>query len=85
MKTIQRVSSDAYAALGGCGCVAIFAAIGLTIGGLAFQYSLWAIFGKDIPWYADALCGVVLGAAALPLAFILWILSLCGIAFPLVH
>jgi hypothetical protein len=57
-----------------CGCLLILL-FNVTIGGLCFQYSLWAICGKDIPWYADVLCGLVGGEVVVPLAFVLWVLS----------
>lgn len=47
-----------------------------------FDYSLNAILGKDLPWYVDILGGVILNAIITVLAFICWIVQLCGIASP---
>lgn len=30
-----------------------------------FEYSLWAIFGKEVPWYLDLVGGIVLNGANL--------------------
>lgn len=66
------------------GCLGVLA-LNLTIGGMAFDYSLMFLVGKDVPWYADAIAGLFLGELAIPLAIACWISSLCGVHPPLVH
>jgi len=56
-----------------CGCFAMVLLMNATIGGVCFDYCLWSLFGKDIPWYADAVCGLIGGEVALPLAVVMWI------------
>ena len=70
--------------LTGCGCWIIFAIVNLTLGALCFDYSLSYIFAKDVPWYADMVCGLFLGEFTIPAAIICWILNMCGIPAPLV-
>lgn len=48
------------------------------LGTKAFDYMLWAIVGKDIPWYGDFICGVLLGWGSIPIAGVLWILNAFG-------
>ena len=50
-----------------------------------FEYSLWCLIGKDIPWYGDLAGGVVCNAFILPVALACWILRLCGIDAPFIH
>lgn len=46
--------------LGAFGMITIIMIIiNLVIGGVCFDYSLWAIIGKDVPWYVDMLCGLI--------------------------
>ncbi len=62
--------------VGGClGAALVLLLFNLLLGGFCFDFSLWALFGKDIPWYADLLCGLFLGQFVIPIAFIAWILS----------
>ena len=51
----------------------------VALGCITFSYSLWVIFGKDAPWYADLVGGILLGETTIPLGVILWILSLAGV------
>lgn len=67
--------------LGGC---ALLLAFNLTIGTLCFDYALFSVFGKEIPWYADMIAGAFLGQFALPVAVICWIVRLCGVPVPFV-
>jgi hypothetical protein len=60
---------------GFCGCALLILVINLLLGGFCFDYCFWAIFGKDIPWYGDMICGLFLGEFVLPLSVVLWILS----------
>lgn len=46
------------------------------IAGVAFDWCLWSIFGKDIPAWADVLCGIVAGEVAVPLAVVVLVVSL---------
>jgi hypothetical protein len=71
-----ELPADTAARGSACACLALFVVVfNLTLGALCFQYSLWAICGKDIPWYADAACGLIGGEVVVPLAFVLWVLS----------
>lgn len=70
---------------GGCIRLLIILPFNLIIGGLTFQYCLWAIFGKDVPWYLDALAGLFLAEFTCPLAIFCAIVKLCGIAAPFLH
>lgn len=47
-----------------------------------FDYNLMMYFGKDIPWYADMLCGVISNAINLPFAVVAFVLDCCGVATP---
>ncbi len=47
-----------------------------------FEYNLMMYFGKDIPWYADVLCGICTNAINLPCAVIAFVLDCCGVATP---
>lgn len=64
------------------GCFLLVLAVNLTIGGVCFDYALFSMFGKDIPWYADALCGLVLAEIVGPVALVCWIVRLCGVHAP---
>lgn len=68
-----------------CGCLLSVLALNLTIGGLCFDYVFYSIFGKDIPWYGDAVAGLFLGEVAIPATVICWIVRLCGIEAPFVQ
>lgn len=65
-----------------CGCLIAVLAVNLTIGAVCFDYVLYSLAGKDVPWYADAIAGLFLGEAAIPAAVICWILRLCGVEAP---
>ena len=56
----------------------------LTLGGWCFDYCLYSIVGKDIPFYADFIAGAFLGQFALPITIICWIIRLCGVPVPFV-
>lgn len=73
---------DNDSGIGVCGCFLIMLLINVTLGGYCFHYSLWNIFGKNIPWFADAVCGVVLGGVAIPTAVVCWVMRLCGVEAP---
>lgn len=82
--SVQARGSDStpLGCAGALGCFAVVAAFGLTIGAAAFQYSLWSIFAKDVPWYADMIGGLFLEAVVIPLAVACWIARLCGVEVP---
>ena len=65
-----------------CGTALFLLAFNLTLGGLCFDYSLFSLFGKDIPWYGDMVAGLFLGQFAGPIAIICWVVRLCGIDAP---
>ncbi len=75
--------SNGGSAGGLCGCMSLFLVLNLAIGGIAFNYCLWAISGHNIHWVGDVICGLILGELAIPLAIVFWILSLFGIQFPI--
>ena len=68
----------------GCILLIVLLAINLSIGGLCFDYALYSILGKDIPFYGDAIAGLFLGEIAIPLALVCWIVRLCGVPAPFV-
>jgi hypothetical protein len=50
--------------------------------GFCFQYSLYSIFGKDVPWYLDLLGGAMLNGFNLPVAVCCLIARACGVEVP---
>lgn len=62
--------------------VGIILLLNMTVGGLCFDYVLYSIVGKDIPWYADGIAGLFLGEFSIPLTVICWIVRLCGVPAP---
>jgi len=66
--------------------VIVAAAVAVTgsICGYCFDYSLWCIVGKDIPWYADAIAGIVTNGLVVTVAIACWIVRLCGVAVPFI-
>jgi len=69
---------------GVCGCLIAILVFNLAFGGWLFDYSLYSITGKDIPWYGDMVCGLFLGEIALPAAIICWVMRMCGVDVPFV-
>jgi len=67
------------------GCAGIVLLINCTVGGYCFDYSLYAIFGHDIPWYCDVVARLFLGEIAIPCAVICWIVSVGGVSQPFVN
>lgn len=63
--------------------VTLILAINLLLGSITFDYSLYSVFGKDIPWYADAVAGLVLGKFSIPI--VCWIVRLCGVPVPFIQ
>lgn len=68
----------------GCGCLITVLLFNFILGGVSFDYCLWYIFDKNIPWIADVVCGVILAEITVPLMIVCWILNMCGINAPLV-
>lgn len=58
--------------------------MGSCLGGVCFDYFLYSVFGKDIPWYGDAIAGLFLGQFVGPAAVICWVIRLCGVPVPFV-
>jgi hypothetical protein len=54
----------------------------LFVGGWSFDYCLFSIFGKDIPFVLDMICGVFTAEVTVPLSIVCFILRLCGIHVP---
>ncbi len=55
---------------GGCGLISLcLALIGLAIylATKMFEYSLWACFDKEVPWYFDLLGGTALNGLNFPI------------------
>lgn len=51
-----------------------------------FAYSLWALFDKDAPFWADLIGGLILNGINLPLAFFCWLaVNVLGYSVPLIH
>lgn len=76
----------------GGGCLAISLVLGIQfiiwfsfyiLSAHMFQYNLWNIIGKDIPWYGDALGGLF--PLNIPIAIIVFIAHLCGVPTPWFH
>ena len=65
--------------------VFLVALVGLTLWlcSACFAYSLDTIFGKDVPWYADLVGGLVLNGANIAIAVVCWIITLAGVEVPL--
>lgn len=68
----------------GCNLIFWLFVINVTMGAYCFQYCLWSIFGKDIPWYADIVAGFFGGQFCIPLTIICWIIRLCGVEAPFI-
>lgn len=50
-----------------------------TVSSWAFSYCLWVLFGKDAPWFADLICGIITGSLVVPGALVMWALRLAGV------
>lgn len=55
--------------------------LGLWVSAMLFQYNLWSILGKDVPWYADVVGGIV-APINLVVACGCWIARLAGYSVP---
>jgi len=79
------MEKDTWKLFGGCGgCITAILVVNLTLGGFCFDYCLQFIFGKDIHFMGDIICGLFLGELAIPAAVICFVLNLFGIEAPLV-
>lgn len=61
------------------GCYGILAIIGSFLN----QWNFWWIFGKDLAWPLDLVCGIIFGSIQIPLTVVGWILSALGVHLPL--
>jgi hypothetical protein len=57
----------------------------LTLASKLFEYNLWCIFGKDIPWYGDLVGGILTNCVAIPVAIFCWIAQMCNVAVPFIQ
>lgn len=74
----------------GCGLIGFIMltllGVAVYISTICFDYCLWVVCGKDIPWYADMICGIIASEICCPLAIILYFLNVFGvITFPLIQ
>jgi EamA domain-containing membrane protein RarD len=76
---------EAAAGLGSCGCFLTILAVNLTLGAMAFNYSVETIFGKHLPIFVDVLGGLFLGELTIPCAVVCWVAAACGVHIPFVH
>ena len=83
LPNLATEESLAYAG-GYCGCWVFLLILSSVVGGIAFDYDLWAILGANVPWYIDALCGLIIGPITITIAIILFVLSYF-IPFPIWH
>lgn len=67
----------------GCLIMLVFIAIGLSLGAVCFDYSLHFLFGKDIHWAVDMVCGVLLSPINVTVAIVCFVLDVCGVDPPL--
>lgn len=65
----------------GCGCLLGILCLNVVLGGLSTAYCLFALTGRTIPWWGDALIGLVAGEVTVPLMIVLWLLSQFGVHF----
>jgi hypothetical protein len=84
MRSKVRVSGVGTLAGGWCGCVVFILILNLTLGAFCFDYSLYSIVGKDIPWTLDAVCGLFLGEFTIPCALVCCVLRHCDIETPFI-
>lgn len=68
----------------GCAQLIAYAVISLVLGAPCFDYWLYSVFGKNIPWYADCVVGFALGPLNITAAIVCWIIRLCGIETPFI-
>lgn len=52
--------------------------------GFCFDYTLWSIAGKNVPWFADVIAGVVTNAVIVSATVVCWVMRLCGMEPPFI-
>ena len=62
-------------------CVVAF---NVTLGAMAVNYDIWALFGKHVPLVAAIVGGLFLGQIVVPLAIVLWLLHFV-VTFPIIR
>lgn len=85
MRFNRSSTQNSTVGLLGCGFYAIGFAMTFAFAGFLFEYSMWSIFGRDVPWYADVIGGLVCNAVTLPVAVCCWIARLAGVDVPFFH
>lgn len=82
---MSRSSRDSTATSAApCGCYLAALAFNISIGAWLFDYALYSILGKDVPWYVDAIVGLITAQIMLLVAAVCWVLRLTGMETPFV-
>ena len=63
----------------GCGCLIAAVIFNLALGGWSVDYLLQLFAGKDIPFWADAIIGLIVGEVSIPLAIVCALLHYFGV------
>ena len=63
--------------------VVILFVANLLFGGWSVDYCLWYYAGKNVPWWADVMCGLFAAEVTFPAAIVGMILNLAGLQPPL--
>jgi len=72
--------------LGGCIVAKLLSvAVVVAIAGFFFDYTLWSIFAKDIPWYADCIVGTVICPLTVSAGLLCWAARLCDVEVPFIE
>lgn len=50
----------------------------IALGGVCFDYVLSIWCHKDIPWWGDAICGLICSAVVVPAALVTWLVQMFG-------
>jgi len=77
-------NSELFAGTIGCGFLIGIFIIYCLVAWFCFDYCLLTIFGKDIPWYLDIICGIVFGEFIIPATVVIFILKIAGLAVPFI-
>lgn len=64
------------------GCCAVVLVFNLLFGGFCLNFCLGTLFGTSLHWLVAGILGLFLGEITIPLAFILWVIALSGVATP---
>jgi len=83
-KTRKQKSGNTDSLVYSCYCCLLAMVIIFLLGGWTFDYSLNAMVGKEIPFFADCVGGLLTAECVLVVAPFLWICHLCGMNFPMV-